>query len=77
MEKHPTCIIKDAAASLCAAFEDLTISDSAVHRHVTEKLEFTLTRTQARVAERNSESTIEQRRQFVENLEENKIKLQK
>lgn len=73
VERYPTCIIKDATALLCAAFEDLKISDSAVHRHVTEKLEFILTRTQARVAERNSESTIEQRRQFVEHIEENKI----
>lgn len=66
---------KYATASLCAAFEDLTISNSAVHCHVTEKLEFTLARTQARVAERNSESLIEQHRLFVENIEEDKINL--
>ncbi|KAI7905212.1 uncharacterized protein BX663DRAFT_550041 [Cokeromyces recurvatus] len=50
--------INNATTLLCAAFEDLMISDSAVHCHITEKLEFTLIRTQARVVERNSESII-------------------
>lgn len=66
-------MLKYATASLCAAFEDLKISNSAVHRHVTKKPELTLARTQARVAERNSESLIEQHRRFVEYIEEDKI----
>ncbi|KAG0735990.1 hypothetical protein G6F16_001906 [Rhizopus arrhizus] len=48
IEKHPTCIVKDATESLCETFQGLTINESTVYRHITEKLEFTLTRTQAR-----------------------------
>ncbi|KAI8330134.1 hypothetical protein BD560DRAFT_429215 [Blakeslea trispora] len=45
---HPTCIVKDATESLRETFHGLTVNLSTVHRHITEKLEFTLTRTQAR-----------------------------
>ncbi|CAO3659774.1 unnamed protein product [Rhizopus stolonifer] len=51
-----------------------TIGDSAVHRHITEKLKFILTRTQTRVTERNSKSTIELRRQSVEHIDETGFK---
>ncbi|KAG0191174.1 hypothetical protein DFQ28_000777 [Apophysomyces sp. BC1034] len=42
---NPTCIVKDVAASLCDAFENLTVNDSTVYRHITYKLSFSLTRT--------------------------------
>lgn len=45
VEDQPTCIIKDATASLCDAFQGLTIDESTVYRHLTEKLSFTLIRT--------------------------------
>ncbi|KAI8643773.1 hypothetical protein BD408DRAFT_475199 [Parasitella parasitica] len=61
IEKHPTCIVKDATESLCETFQGLTINESTVYRHITEKLEFTLTRTQARFVNRNSDDTLEQR----------------
>ncbi|KAI8979832.1 hypothetical protein BDF20DRAFT_835793 [Mycotypha africana] len=70
---NPTCVVKDVTASLVEAFEDLTISDSAVYRHLTNKLAFTITRTQPRVANRNSEDSLEQRRRFVEELGERKV----
>lgn len=73
VEKHPTCIVKDVTEHLRATFEGFTINESSVYRHITDKLDFTLTRTQARLAARNSDDTKEQRRQFVEYLEENKI----
>ncbi|KAI8063735.1 uncharacterized protein B0P05DRAFT_590272 [Gilbertella persicaria] len=68
IEKHPTCIVKDATESLCETFQGLTINESTVYRHITEKLEFTLTRTQARSVNRNSDDTLEQRRQFIEDM---------
>ncbi|KAG1451954.1 hypothetical protein G6F56_007947 [Rhizopus delemar] len=73
VENHPTCIVKDVTDCLCAAFDDLTINESSVYRHITDKLQFTLTRTQPRIAERNSEDTIEKRQQFVECLMENSV----
>lgn len=69
IEKHPTCIVKDATESLCETFQGLTILESTVYRHITEKLEFTLTRTQARLVNRNSDDTLEQRRQFIEDID--------
>lgn len=62
VEKHPTCIVKDVTDCLCDAFDDLMINELSVYRHITDKLQFTLTRIQPRVAERNSEDTIEKRR---------------
>lgn len=73
LEEYTAFIIKVTTVSLCASFYGLIISDSAVHRHATENLVFTLTRTLARVAERNSESTIEQCRQFIVHIFENKV----
>ncbi|ORX57657.1 hypothetical protein DM01DRAFT_1284262, partial [Hesseltinella vesiculosa] len=64
VEQNPTCIIRDATAALCNAFRGLTIHESTVYRHITEKLSISLTRTQPRVADRNSEDTRESRRQF-------------
>ncbi|KAI9359885.1 hypothetical protein BD770DRAFT_409572 [Pilaira anomala] len=70
IEKHPTCIVKDATESLCETFQGLTINESTVYRHIiTEKLEFTLTRTQARFVNRNSDDTLGQRRQFIEDID--------
>lgn len=73
VEQHPTCCIKDATAELCKEFEGLSISGSSVHRHLTEKLSFTLTRTRPQAEARNSEDTRELRRQFVERLVEQNI----
>ncbi|CDH60001.1 hypothetical protein RO3G_03680 [Lichtheimia corymbifera JMRC:FSU:9682] len=58
---------------LCKEFTNLSINHSTVYRHLTDKLSFTLTRTQPRVAERNSEDTLEQRRQFVQSIIEQSI----
>lgn len=77
IENHPTCIVKDVTDCLCAAFDDLTINESSVYRHITDELHFTLTRTQSRIAERNFEDTIEKRRQFVEHLMENSVDFKK
>lgn len=51
----------------------MTINESSVYRHITDKLQFTLTRTQPRITERNSEDTIKKRRRFVEYLMENTV----
>ncbi|KAG2215415.1 hypothetical protein INT45_005444 [Circinella minor] len=73
VEAHPTCIVKDITEQLSANFGDLSVNESTVYRHITKKLEFTLTRTQPRIAARNSEDTKEQRREFVEYLGDNDI----
>ncbi|CDH61137.1 hypothetical protein RO3G_03680 [Lichtheimia corymbifera JMRC:FSU:9682] len=73
VERNPTCVVKDAVDELCGEFKNLSIDQSTVYRHLTEKLSFTLTRTQPRVMERNSEDTLEQRRQFVQQITEQNI----
>ncbi|CDH61598.1 hypothetical protein RO3G_03680 [Lichtheimia corymbifera JMRC:FSU:9682] len=77
VEQHPTCYVKDAMDELCKEFTNLSINHSTVYRHLTDKLSFTLTRTQPRVAERNSEDTLEQRRQFVQSIIEQSIDFQR
>ena len=49
------------------------IDQSTIYRHITDTFSLTLTRTQPKVAECNSEDTIEARRQFVEYINENNI----
>ncbi|KAI7889696.1 uncharacterized protein EV154DRAFT_591632, partial [Mucor mucedo] len=66
IENHPTCIVKDATESLCETFQGLTMNESTVFRHMTEKLKFTLTCTQARFVNKNSDDTLKQRRQPIE-----------
>lgn len=73
LEKNYTCAVKDVTELPCATFEDLFVNQSTVYRHITDKLEFTLTRIQAMLAARNSGDTKKQRRQFVEYLSENNI----
>ncbi|KAG1168578.1 hypothetical protein G6F46_000647 [Rhizopus delemar] len=55
IEECPTCIVKDVTEHVCAIFEGSSINESTVYRHITEKLEFTLTRTQPRLAARNTD----------------------
>ena len=62
-------VVKDVTESLCEIFHGLTINEFTVYRHITEKLEFTLTGTQARFVNRNSDDTLEQRRQFIEHID--------
>ncbi|CEI97481.1 hypothetical protein RMCBS344292_11613 [Rhizopus microsporus] len=69
VEKYLTCIVKDATKPLCETLRGLTIDKSTLYRHIAEKLEFTLTRTQARFVNRNSDDTLKQRRQFVEYID--------
>lgn len=73
LEENLTCILKDIAEQLKDAFGGFTVDESTIHRHITDKLEFTLTRTQARIVSRNSDDTKEQRKQFVEYFLENNI----
>ncbi|KAG1138678.1 hypothetical protein G6F37_010597 [Rhizopus arrhizus] len=73
LEKNRTCIVKDVTELPCATFEDLCVNKFTVYRHITDKLESTLTHTQAILAARNSDDTKEQRRQFVEYLSESNI----
>ncbi|KAI8136942.1 hypothetical protein BJV82DRAFT_584101 [Fennellomyces sp. T-0311] len=77
VEENPCCIVKDLTAALCDEFEGLNVHQSTVYRHLTEKLAFTLTRTQPQVADRNSEDTLEARRQFVQFIEEQNIDFEK
>ncbi|EIE87919.1 hypothetical protein RO3G_12630 [Rhizopus delemar RA 99-880] len=51
VEEHPTCIVKNVTDSFCAVFDDLSITESNVYRHITDKLQFTFSRTQPRISE--------------------------
>lgn len=59
--------------NIYATFEGFAIDESSVYRHITDKPDFTLTRTQARLTARNADDTKEQRRQFVLNTLRTKL----
>lgn len=52
-EEHPACIANIITKLLYSAFDGLFINPSTVYRHITEKLEFTIIHTQARLTSRS------------------------
>lgn len=63
--------------NIYATFNGLSVNESTVYCHIPEKLEFTLTRTQAIAMSQNFEGTQEQREQLVEYINEKKIDLKR
>lgn len=59
------CIMKDTTESISETFHGLTIKKITAYHHINEMLEFTLTRTQARFVNRNSDDALEQSIQFI------------
>ncbi|KAI8885505.1 hypothetical protein K501DRAFT_156724, partial [Backusella circina FSU 941] len=51
VEEQPTCIVKDVTDSLCAVFGDMSITESSIYHHITDKFQCTLSHTQSRITE--------------------------
>ncbi|CAO3698454.1 unnamed protein product [Rhizopus stolonifer] len=62
IEEYSACIANIITELLCSTFDGLFVNPSTVYRHITENLEFTLIRTQARPTSRNLNDAKEQRR---------------
>ena len=69
VDEHPAAILSDMRRALCEAFADLSISISALHRHLVQKCKLTLKKLEKLPAARNSDRVLRLRRQRVEDWE--------
>ena len=69
VDEHPTAILTDIRRNLCDAFTGLTISISALHRHLVEKCKLTLKKLEKLPAVRNSDRMLKLRREKIEEWE--------
>jgi transposase len=66
VDEHPTAILTDIRRNLCDAFTGLTISISALHRHLLEKCKLTLKKLEKLPAARNNDRVLKLRREKIE-----------
>src|ERR1700730_11306927 len=69
VHEHPTAVFSDIRRALCEAFPDLSISISALHRHLVQKCKLTRKKLEKLPAARNSDRVIRLRREKVEEWE--------
>ena len=69
VDEHPTAILTDIRRNLCDAFTGLTISISALHRHLVEKCKLTVKKLEKLPAARNSDRVLKLRREKIEEWE--------
>jgi transposase len=69
VDEHPAAILSDIGRALCEAFPDLSISISALHRHLVQKCRLTLKKLEKLPAARNSDRVLRLRREKVEEWE--------
>ena len=69
VDEHPAAILSDMRRALCEAFADLSISISALHRHLVQKCKVTLKKLEKIPAARNSERVLKLRRERIEEWE--------
>lgn len=69
VDEHPEAVLSDIRRALCEAFPDLTISISALHKHLIQKCRLTLKKLEKLPAARNSDRVIRLRREKVEQWE--------
>lgn len=65
VDRNSTAILTDIKRSLCEAFEGLTISESALHRHLVNKCRINLKKLEKLPAARNSDRVIALRKEKV------------
>jgi transposase len=68
-DEHPTAILLDIRQALCAAFPEVSISISTLHRHLIEKCKVTLKKLEKIPAARNSERVLKLRKERIEEWE--------
>ena len=69
VDEHPTAVLSDIRIALCEAFPGLSISISALHRHLVQKCKLTLKKLQKLPAARNSDRVLKLRRERIEEWE--------
>ena len=68
VDEQPTAVLSDIRRNLCEAFRGLSISISALHRHLVEKCKLTLKTTKLPAA-RSSDRVLKQRKERIEEWE--------
>src|SRR3984893_4308581 len=58
VHEHPTAVFSDIRRALCEAFPDLSISISALHRHLVQKCKLTRKKLEKLPAARNSDRVL-------------------
>ena len=69
VDEHPTAVLSDIRRALCEAFPELSISISALHRHLVQQCKLTLKKLEKIPAARNSERVLKLRRERIEEWE--------
>ena len=69
IDKNPTSVLADIRQKLCDAFQGLSISISALHRHLVQKCKVTLKKLEKLPAARNTDRVIKLRKEKVEEWE--------
>ena len=69
IDKNPTSVLVDIKEKLCEAFQGLSISVSALHKHLVHKCKVTLKRLEKLPAARNTDRVISLRKEKVEEWE--------
>ena len=66
IDEHPAAVLSDIKHHLCEAFPGLTISISALHRHLVQNCKVTLKKLEKLTAARNSDRVVALRKEKVE-----------
>jgi len=69
VDEHPTAILSNIRRALYEAFPELSISISALHRHLVQKCKLTLKKLEKLPATRNSDRVLRLRRERIEEWE--------
>ena len=69
VDEHPAAILLDIRKALCEAFPEISISISALHRHLVQKCKLTLKKLEKLPVARNSERVLKLRRERIEEWE--------
>jgi transposase len=69
VDEHPAAILLDIRKALREAFPEISISISALHRHLVQKCKLTLKKLEKIPAARNSERVLKLRRERIEEWE--------
>jgi transposase len=69
VDEHPTAVLSNIRRALYEAFPELSISISALHRHLVQKCKLTLKKLEKLPATRNSDRVLRLRRERIEEWE--------
>jgi hypothetical protein len=69
VDQHPTAVLSDIREALFESFPELSISTSALHRHLVQKCKLTLKNLEKLPTARNSDHVLKSRRERIEEWE--------